>query len=37
MNFDKFKKTCVEHYEKIVNAFCESASSYNIVFPKKMK
>lgn len=34
MNFDKFKKTCVEHYEEIVNAFCESASSYNIVFPK---
>lgn len=34
MNFDKFKKTCVEHYEEIVNAFCESAASYNIIFPK---
>ena len=34
MNFDKFKKICLEHYEEIVNAFCESAASYNIVFPK---
>ena len=34
MTFNEFKKICVEHYEEVVNAFCESASSYNIVFPK---
>ena len=34
MNFDKFKNICIEHYEEVVNAFCESASSYNIIFPK---
>lgn len=34
MNFDKFKNICIEHYEEVVNAFCESATSYNIIFPK---
>ena len=34
MTFNEFKKICVEHYDEVVNAFCESAASYNIIFPK---
>ncbi len=34
MTFEEFKKICLKHYEEIVNAFCESAFSYNIIFPK---
>ena len=34
MTFDEFKKICIEHYDEVVNAFCESAASYNIIFPK---
>ena len=34
MTFEEFKKICLKHYEEIVNAFCESAFSYNIIFLK---
>ena len=34
MTFNEFKKICVEHYDEVVNAFCESVTSYNIIFPK---
>lgn len=35
MTFNEFKKICAEHYDEVVNAFCESVASYNIVFLKK--